>query len=52
MATGDLNQKYTIERYCSKTDLTKIFGTQIVDALWKELVDFRNRLSVALHTKS
>ena len=48
MATGDLNQKYTIERYCSKTDLTKIFGTQIVDALWKELVDFRNRLSVDL----
>ena len=48
MANNDLNQKYTIEKYCSKTDLTKIFGTRIIEPIWKELDDFRRRLSTDL----
>ena len=48
MATNDLNQRYTIEKYCSKTDLTRIFGTRIVEPIWKELDDFRRRLSTEL----
>ena len=48
MATSNLNQKYTIEKYCSKSDLSKIFGTQIVEPIWKELVDFRKLLSTEL----
>ena len=57
MAGNDLNQKYTIERYCSKADLVKAFGTGIVDPIWNQLVEFRRRLSVempiydAFHTK-
>lgn len=48
MAANDLNQKYTIERYCSKNDLTKLFGTRIVEPIWNELVEFRRRLSTDL----
>ena len=48
MAASDLNQKYTIERYCSKNDLSKLFGTRIVEPIWNELVDFRRRLSTEL----
>ena len=48
MATSDLNQKYTIERYCSKSDLTKIFGTQIVEPIWNQLNDFRKHHSIDL----
>ena len=48
MALGDLNQKYTIEKYCSKSDLAKIFGTQIVEPIWNQLVEFRKRLSIDL----
>lgn len=48
MAASDLNQKYTIEKYCSKNDLTRLFGTRIVEPIWNELVDFRRRLSTEL----
>ena len=48
MASSDLNQKYTIERYCSKGDLAKIFGTQIVDPIWRSLDEFRKNHSIDL----
>ena len=48
MAGNDLNQKYTIEKYCSKADLAKIFGTGIVEPIWNELNEFRRRLSVEM----
>ena len=48
MATSNLNQKYTIEKYCSKSDLSKVFGTQIVEPIWRELVEFRKNLSTEL----
>ena len=48
MAGNELNQKYTIEKYCSKADLAKVFGTGIVDPIWNELNEFRRRLSVEL----
>ena len=48
MAGNDLNQKYTIEKYCSKSDLVKLFGTGIVEPIWNELNDFRRRLSVEM----
>lgn len=46
MAGNDLNQKYTIEKYCSKADLVKLFGTGIVEPIWNELNEFRKRLLV------
>ena len=48
MAGNDLNQKYTIEKYCTKADLTKIFGTQIVEPIWNELCEFRKEKSIDL----
>lgn len=48
MAGNDLNQKYTIEKYCSKSDLVKLFGTGIVEPIWNQLNDFRRRLSVEM----
>ena len=48
MAIGDLNQKYTIEKYCTKNDLAKIFGTQIVEPIWNQLSDFRKQHSIEL----
>ena len=48
MAGSDLNQKYTIEKYCSKADLAKIFGTQIVEPIWNQLNDFRKNHSIDL----
>ena len=48
MAGSDLNQKYTIEKYCSKADLAKIFGTQIVEPIWNQLSEFRRNRSIDL----
>ena len=48
MAGNDLNQKYTIEKYCTKADLVKAFGTGIVEPIWNELNEFRRRLSVEM----
>ena len=48
MAGNDLNQKYTIEKYCTKADLTKIFGTQIVEPIWNQLSEFRKDKSIDL----
>ena len=48
MAIGDLNQKYTIEKYCTKNDLAKIFGTQIVEPIWNQLSEFRKQHSIEL----
>ena len=48
MAGGDLNQKYTIEKYYSKIELSKALGTNLIEPFWKEIVDFRKRFSIEL----
>ena len=48
MAGGDLNQRYTIERYCSKNELSKALGTNLIEPFWKEIIDFRRKFSIEL----
>ena len=48
MAFGDLNQKYTIEKYYSRNDLAKALGTNLVDPFWREITEFRRRFGIEL----
>lgn len=48
MAGNELNQKYTIEKYCTQAEVKKALGTNIIDPFWKEISEFRNRLSIEL----
>jgi len=57
MAENDLNQKYTLTKYCSKMEVAKALGTNLIEPFWKEIYEFRKRLSIDLtifdssHTK-
>jgi len=48
MAGNDFNQKYTIERYCTKADIIKAFGTTLIEPIWREIISFRNRMGIEL----
>ena len=48
MAGTDLNQKYTIEKYYSKNELSRALGTNLIEPFWKEIIDFRRRFSIEL----
>lgn len=48
MGANDLNQRYTIEKYCTKMEVAKSLGTNLIEPIWKEILDFRNRLSIVL----
>ena len=48
MAINDLNQKYTIERYCTKMEVAKSLGTNLIEPFWKEIAEFRSRLAIGL----
>lgn len=41
MGSNDLNRKYTIERYCSRIEVAKAIGTNLIEPLWKEIVTYR-----------
>ena len=57
MAANDLNQKYTIANYCTRNDVARALGTNLIDPIWRDISDFRKRLQVelplfdAFHTK-
>lgn len=57
MAGNDLNQRYTIEKYCTKMEVAKSLGTNLIEPIWKEILEFRSHLSILLpifdtaHTK-
>lgn len=48
MPINDLNQRYTIEKYCTRMEVAKALGTNLIEPFWKEIADFRNRLSIVL----
>lgn len=45
---NDLNQKYTIERYATRAEVAKAIGSNLIDPLWKDINDFRTRMSIEL----
>ena len=48
MAGNDFNQRFTIEKYCTKNDVARALGTNLIEPIWREIVDFRKRLSIDL----
>lgn len=48
MAGTDLNQKYTIDKYCSRFEVAKILGTNLIDPLWNQILAFRKLHSMPL----
>ena len=48
MAYGDLNQRYTIEKYCTRNDVAKALGTNLIDPFWREIIEFRRRFGIEL----
>lgn len=48
MGSNDLNQKYTIEKYCSKIDIAKALGTNLIEPIWREIIEFRKHYEVEL----
>ena len=48
MAGNDFNQRFTIEKYCTKNDVARALGTNLIEPIWREIADFRKRLSIDL----
>lgn len=48
MGSFDLNRKYTIEKYCSRIEVAKAIGTNLIEPLWKEIIDYRKTFARAL----
>ena len=48
MAAGNLNQKYTIEKYCTRNDVAKALGTNLIDPIWREIIEFRRNFAYNL----
>ena len=48
MAYGDFNQRYTIEKYCTRNEVAKALGTNLIDPIWKEVIDFRRKFAIDL----
>lgn len=48
MAGNDLNQKYTIEKYCTSNDVAKAIGTSLIDPFWREIIEFRRKFAYDL----
>lgn len=41
MGSLDLNRKYTIEKYCTRIEVAKAIGTNLIEPLWKDIVSYR-----------
>ena len=48
MAGGNLNQKYTIEKYCTRNEVAKALGTNLIDPFWREIIEFRRTFAYEL----
>ena len=48
MAYGDLNQRYTIEKYCTRNEVAKALGTDLIDPFWREIIEFRRKFGIEL----
>ena len=45
---NDLNQRFTIERYATRAEVAKAIGTNLIEPFWKDIAEFRKRMSVEL----
>ena len=45
---NDLNQRFTIERYATRAEVAKAIGTNLIEPFWKDINEFRTRMSVEL----
>lgn len=48
MAIQDLNQRYTIEKYFSKQDVSRALGTNLIEPFWREISEFRRKFAIEL----
>ena len=48
MAGTDLNQKFTIEKYCTRNEVAKALGTNLIDPFWREIIEFRRNFAYDL----
>ena len=48
MAGENLNQKYTIGKYCTRNDVAKSLGTNLIDPIWRQIIEFRRTFSYDL----
>lgn len=48
MAINDLNQKYTITNYCTRNEVARALGTNLIDPIWRDISEFRKRLQIEL----
>ena len=48
MAASGLNQKYTVEKYCTKAELARALGTNLIEPFWREIIEFRRKFAIEL----
>lgn len=48
MISQDLHQRFTFEKYCTKTEIIQALGTNLIEPIWKEIVDYRKRFLLSL----
>ena len=48
MAGENLNQKYTIGKYCTRNEVAKSLGTNLIDPIWRQIIEFRRTFSYDL----
>ena len=48
MAGENLNQKYTIGKYCTRNEVAKSLGTNLIDPIWRSIIDFRRTFAYDL----
>ena len=48
MAIQDLNQRYTIEKYFSKQEVSRALGTNLIEPFWREISEFRRKFAIEL----
>lgn len=48
MAGENLNQKYTIGKYCTRNEVAKSLGTNLIDPIWRQIIEFRRNFSYDL----
>ena len=48
MAIQDLNQRYTIEKYFTKQEVSRALGTNLIEPFWREINEFRRKFAIEL----
>lgn len=48
MAIQDLNQRYTIDKYFTKQEVSRALGTNLIEPFWREISEFRRKFAIEL----